>query len=500
MNFICVKNNEAIPFQSIPVSGYPDFLEYNTALKSNESFHCILYFGFIQNSYLVLICCMANDEESNIYITSSRVDISPGNVYPSFTHKHFSFHIFERELHENFGINYIDHLWLKPVRYAFDRADKSSVISNYPFRRFVSEELHEVGVGPVHAGVIEPGHFRFICSGEQILHLEIQHGYQHRGIEKLMISKKKLSERHMLAESIAGDSVAGHTTAFVNLWESICGLKADPDIQLSRTLTMELERIAAHTGDLSAICNDIAYQLGSAVFGRLRTPVINALQQWCGNRFAKSLIRAGNNHYPLTRNTIDLLLKVMDAFEPDYKEMYSKMKSLPSVMARLEKTGILTREQASDIGSVGLSARMCGITRDIRASHPHGLYIGLGHNPVIKHHGDVYSRIQLRNEEIIQSIGYVRQFLYNINSSSLNYRVLPKPEPGILSISLTEGWRGEICHCAITDEKGDLLLYKIKDPSMHNWLALSMSVRNNEISDFPLCNKSFNLSYCGYDL
>ena len=160
--------------------------------------------------------------------------------------------------------------------------------------------MHEVGVGPIHAGIIEPGHFRFICNGEQILHLEIQLGYQHRGIEQLFLEKKKLLQRITLAENIAGDSVAGHTVAFVNLWESLCKYHPERDLQFVRTLALELERIAIHTGDLSAMCTDVAYQLGSAVFGRLRTPVINYFQTWCGNRLAKGLIRAGKNNYPFT--------------------------------------------------------------------------------------------------------------------------------------------------------------------------------------------------------
>jgi Ni,Fe-hydrogenase III large subunit/NADH:ubiquinone oxidoreductase subunit C len=500
MDYLSVKNNEAVSVKRIPVLNYPDFLEYNTGLKSNETIHCIQYFGYRLNNTLTLICCMANDSDGSIYITSSKVPAGSAIAFPSFTRQHFSFHIFERELHENFGINYSDHPWLKPVRYSYNRTDKDSVISRYPYRRFESDELHEVGVGPIHAGIIEPGHFRFICSGEQILHLEIQHGYQHRGIEQLMLQKKKLLERNILAESIAGDSVAGHTTAFANLWESLCGFASVDDIQYSRTIALEWERIAIHTGDLSAICNDIAYQLGSSVFGRLRTPIINSFQYWCGNRFAKNLIRAGYNQYPFTRKTADFFLKVLDEFEPDYIEMYRRMKSLSSVLARLEKTGIVTKEQASEMGTVGMSARMCDINRDIRASHPYGLYTGINHKYITKHHGDVYSRTQIRNEDILQSIGYVRHFIDILPNETVSNNILADPKPDTFSLSLVEGWRGEICHCAITDEKGDLLVYKIKDPSLHNWVALSLAVRNNEISDFPVCNKSFNLSYCGYDL
>ena len=158
--------------------------------------------------------------------------VNDDDVLNSFSARNLSFEKFEREIHENFGIDYNDHPWLKPVRYSENRADKSKTIADYPFFNIDSEELHEVGVGPVHAGIIEPGHFRFICNGEQILHLEIQLGYQHRGIEQLFLDKKKLIQRTTLAESIAGDSVVGHTTAFAYLWESLCGTFPDQEMSL----------------------------------------------------------------------------------------------------------------------------------------------------------------------------------------------------------------------------------------------------------------------------
>jgi Ni,Fe-hydrogenase III large subunit len=184
---------------------------------------------------------------------------------------------------------------------------------------------------------------------------------------------------------------------------------------------------------------------------------------------------------------------------------------LPSVLARLDRTGIVTYEQVLEIGTVGMSARMSGMERDIRKSHPFNMYQGtIRHNPVIKHQGDVLSRTQIRREEISQSIAYCRHLLENIpqfsqfentgpvNTGSVNTGFIAGKEK--FTLSLVEGWRGEICHCAITDENGKPKAYKIKDPSHHNWMALAQAVRNNEISDFPVCNKSFNLSYCGHDL
>jgi Ni,Fe-hydrogenase III large subunit len=147
-----------------------------------------------------------------------------------------------------------------------------------------------------------------------------------------------------------------------------------------------------------------------------------------------------------------------------------------------------------------MAARMCAIPRDIRSSHPHDFYSKLNHQPILKHHGDVYSRTQIRRGEIEQSIGYIRKLLINLPNVGEYGHKVSGPNKNSFAISLVEGWRGEICHCAITDQNGELALYKVKDPSFHNWLALALAVRNNEISDFPICNKSFNLSYCGHDL
>jgi hypothetical protein len=286
MNFINLNNHHSVSVSTIPVLDYDVFIETNVSLiKDSPDRHCVLYFGYRENNSLRLICCIADDNEHNIKVSSSIVNKDEDLC--SFSAKNLCFEKFEREIHENFGLNYIDHPWLKPVRYPENRTDKSATISNYPFFNIDSEELHEVGVGPVHAGIIEPGHFRFVCNGEQILHLEIQLGYQHRGLEQLLLEKTKLIQRTTLAESIAGDSVVGHTTAFAYLLESLSGINADREILFSRTVAQELERIAVHTGDLSAICTDIAYQLGSSVFGRLRTPVINFFQEWCGNRLSK---------------------------------------------------------------------------------------------------------------------------------------------------------------------------------------------------------------------
>jgi Ni,Fe-hydrogenase III large subunit len=499
MKYTTVINNQTIPVSQIPEISYADFFEVNAGFISERSEnHCVNYFGFPAGNKIKLICCIADDANHVIYISSCLV--SATDQLASLSAKILAFEKFEREIHENFGIDFPGHPWLKPLRYPHNRKDKSQTIANYPFFSIQSEELHEVGVGPIHAGVIEPGHFRFICNGEQVLHLEIQLGYQHRGIESLFLEKKKLAERVQIAESIAGDTVIGHSVAFASVWESLCGYTTTDAIDFSRTMALELERMAIHTGDLSAACADVAYQMGNAVFGRLRTPIVNFFQEWCGNRLAKGLIRPAQNQFPFTPYLAQRLHEVLNTYEPEFNEMNAELFKMPSALSRFERTGTVSLENTMSIGSVGMAARSSGLNRDIRASHPHARYPDLKHEPIVKRHGDVYSRLQVRKQEVPQSISYLRDLMARLPDYDEAPLHMGLPAPDSFAISLVEGWRGEICHAAVTGSNGNLLIYKVKDPSFHNWMALAMAVRNNEISDFPICNKSFNLSYCGHDL
>jgi Ni,Fe-hydrogenase III large subunit len=213
-------------------------------------------------------------------------------------------------MYENYGINFSNHPLLKPVRYPFNRFNPKSKIENYPFYSIESDELHEVGVGPIHAGVIEPGYFRFLCNGENVIHLEIHLGFQHRGIEQLFKEKQNILQQTILAESIAGDTTVGHTTAYSMAVESLSNHKTSDELSIARTIANELERIAVHIGDMAALCGDVAYQFGQVVCEALRTIIINTTQFWCGNRLGKGLIRPAGCNYQLTVNAVNEIMKI----------------------------------------------------------------------------------------------------------------------------------------------------------------------------------------------
>lgn len=504
VRYISIRNNQSIPLSDIPVLPYPAFFETMAELLQDPSAHCVNYFAYPDANGLHFLAVVAHDQQGTLAVL--------GHILPqreaklrSLSRDFYGMHIFEREIHENFGIDFIGHPWLKPVRYAFDRADRSKTIANYPFYQIESQELHQVGVGPIHAGVIEPGHFRFLCSGETVLHLEIQLGWQHRGMEKLFLSKPSLIQRTVLAESIAGDTAIGHALAFAHTQEALAGIETPDRLALERSLALELERIAMHLGDLSNMNIGLAYQLGSSVFGTLRTPVINYTQTWCGNRFGKGLIRVAGSHYPFTEELAEKLHHLLIDVENRFTPMANRMFALPTVLMRLENIGQVTESQMRTIGAVGMAARMVNIPRDIRITHPFDAFKNLPIEMQTVNTGDVLARAQLRRQEVETSVGYMRSLAHRLTESDApSAKPIPANElhlkPSAFSVSLTEGWRGEICHCCVTDSAGQVAHYKIKDPSVHNWLALALSLRDLEISDFPINNKSYNLSYCGHDL
>lgn len=506
MELTRIKNAQSIDFDSIQILEYSVFYKIVIDLLKNNEIHCVNYYALYYQENLNFICCLADDNNNDILVLSHEMVRNNLVDLESITPKVNAFHIYEREIAENFGINFINHPWLKPVRYAHNRADQTKGLRNYDFFKFKSNETHEVGVGPIHAGVIEPGHFRFSCNGEMVLHLEIQLGYQHRGIESLMVTKNNLLIRTSLAENISGDSVLAHNLAFTMAMESLYDVEPNIRLNMLRTLALELERVAIHVGDLGNLAVDIGYQLGSAVFGVLRTPIINFMQLWCGNRFGKGLIRTGYNPFPFTKSLQEKLISVLEEFDYKYLDMSKYFFAMPSVLNRFERCGELSLEQMTQIGAVGMSARMVGLKRDIRNSHPFSYFQTLPYEPVLLASGDVYARAQMRNVEILRSFQYIRTMLtqiYNMtehepNESQDRYQNSLKPNQ--FCITLTESWRGEICHCVVTASTGEILHYKIKDPSFHNWTALALALRDNEISDFPVNNKSFDLSYCGFDL
>lgn len=496
------SNPGALGLDEIPVLDYGDFMSFIDLLMREEGTHCLSYFVLPEEGFFRFICCMAADENHAVLLLSHRQPDRPGVSIPSLTATHFQFHIFEREIHDETGILFEGHPWLKPVRFPSSGGASTPGTDPYPYYSIAGEGLHEVGVGPVHAGIIEPGHFRFTCKGEQVLHLEIRLGYQHRGVEQLFVRHRALLPQAMLAEGIAGDTAVGHSLAWAMLTEALSGFQPGDALRIERTIALELERIAMHLADTAALCTDVGYQFGQVVCEALRTIVINTTQFWCGNRFGKGMIRAAACHHPMTARIAEEIVKNIREVASRYEQVADRIFSLPSVLSRFEGTGKITPIQASLAGAVGMAARSSGMHRDIRWSHPFMAYIEHICAPVVLPQGDVWARAMLRRQEIARSAEMIHSLAETRQEGSFvpMRNGIPALRKNAIGFSMAEGWRGEIVHVAVTGGDGELVRYKVKDPSLHNWTALALAVRNQEISDFPLCNKSFNLSYCGHDL
>ena len=451
-----------------------------------------------------LYAILADDARNSLEVARTVVK---GDGFESMTPACPQVHLFEREIAEQYGLRPEGHPWLKPVRWQRSRngrdawqrpAGEAFLPAVGDFYRVGGEEVHEVAVGPVHAGVIEPGHFRFQCNGEKVFHLEIALGFQHRGIERAMEGGPSIRSLHY-AETAAGDTTIGHGTAYCHVVEALSGYRTTVHSHIVRGIALELERIANHVGDLGAIAGDTGYLPTSSFCGRIRGDVLNMTALLCGNRFGRGLVRPGGLRYELEDGRAEELLWRITVTEREIADAVGLLWDDGSVMARLEETGTVSRGTAAELGLVGPAARASGLTRDVRYDQPSGIF-RFSQLPVSTcDSGDVFARSFVRSLEIQRSISFIKEQIGNLPAPQAS-APMGGIEPDSLAVSLAEGWRGEICHAAITDGKGAFARYKIVDPSFHNWFGLAMALRGQEISDFPLCNKSFNLSYCGHDL
>ncbi len=502
MSWLEIKNLQSISTKDVPEENF-DSLRKQIIDSAKNGNRLVQFFGVGESKSILLFVILANDSQSKLSIASSRFDFRKS--FSSITPEIPSAHMFEREFYEQFDIEPIGHPWLKPVRKGIAGIDRNE--TPYKFFSMSGEEVHEVGVGPIHAGIIEPGHFRFSCYGEKIHHLEIELGFQHRGVEKLFLQNSARPVYLIkLTESIAGDTVIGHTGTFASAIESLASVTVSLKIKLIRSVALELERIAVHLSDLSALAGDVAYLTGNAVFGALRTKAINTTMKICGNRFGRGLITPGGVNFDIDTRLRQEILATVNQLDKEISVAAEVMFSSASVLERFEKTGIVDEETAREIGMVGPAARASGIAIDVRTDHPFGAYELFPVHKLTLNSGDVFARAYIRFIEIQQSVRIINELLSNLFEGELKKDIsfLPTGQAGLqadrMVVALTEGWRGEIVHVVMTGSDGKIKKVKIKDPSFHNWFALSLAVRNNSISDFPVCNKSFNLSYCGFDL
>ena len=492
-SFTATANSESFDRSRIPTIALDDFRQI-IIRAVRAGLRVSAMFGQRNGDGADLYAVLADDLNGQLLVGQTHVS---ADGYPSLTLDCPQVHLFEREIAEQLGIEPIGHPWLKPVR--FPAGDEElPLIGIANFYRVEGEEVHEVAVGPVHAGIIEPGHFRFQCHGENVFHLEISLGYQHRGIERAMIGPTNRRALHYM-ETAAGDTTIGHATAYCQATESLRNGHVSARSQALRGIALELERMANHAGDLGALAGDVGFLPTAAYCGRLRGELLNLTAMICGNRFGRGMVRPGGVGFDVDRLRAAAFLERLSITMKDLTSAVNLLWNSPSVMARFEETGAVSTAVCNQLGLVGPAARACKVARDVRRDHPTGVFC-FTHIPLsLCEGGDVFGRAYVRWREIQQSARFVEEQIQAIPAGRTT-SPLDRPAGGQFVVSLVEGWRGEICHVAMTDSDGQIEAYKVVDPSFHNWSGLAMALRNQQISDFPLCNKSFNLSYCGHDL
>ena len=393
-----------------------------------------------------------------------------------------------------------------PLRHDFDPEALTEYpvpSTQYPFVAIEGEGVHEIAVGPVHAGIIEPGHFRFSVVGEKVLRLEARLGYTHKGIAKRFESLPQ-NEAHRLAARISGDTAVAFSWAYCAALEAITQTAIPARAAQLRALALEHERLANHLGDLGALGNDAGFAFGLTQFSRLKEDLLRTNLEAFRERYLFSYIIPRGVAADLPQTAYAHLIHLYRTLDHEVAGLRTIYADHGGLQDRFREAGVLTPEQARQLGAVGLAARASGIPQDLRATHPWAPYDTLATEIVTEPAGDVAARVQLRFREIFESLRLCRALLATLSHTSVEaaHIAAPIPEapPGQLGIGIIEAWRGPVLIALETGPNGAIRHCHAHDPSWQNWPLLEYAILGNIVPDFPLINKSFNLSYSGADL
>jgi Ni,Fe-hydrogenase III large subunit/Ni,Fe-hydrogenase III component G len=445
------------------------------------------------------------------WFAQMRIDVPPEDPrFPSLATTSYSASLYEREIHDLFGLVAEDHPDLRPmVRHGFwpdgyyplrrdsePPAQFSDDGNPFPFRQVEGEGVYEIPVGPVHAGVIEPGHFRFSVDGETIIDMKARLYFTHKGTEKLF-EGRPAADGIELAERISGDTSIGHSLAYCQAVENLAGITIPARAAFARVILLEMERLYNHVADFGAIANDTGFAVAHAHAFRIRERLLRINKRITGHRLLRGMLRPGGMGKDLA--SVTSLPGELDDIRDDFDQVVDICWNNSMLRDRLRGTGRLTERTARDHSVLGYVARGSNIDRDARRDHPFAAYDRMRFKVPVFEGGDVEARTLVRIEEFRISIDLIRQAVAGMPSGAILC------DPGSLPAwqsawGIVEAWRGSVLHWLMTDGAGRVYRVKVKDPSFVNWRALTFALLKNIVPDFPLCNKSFNLSYSGNDL
>lgn len=456
-----------------------------------------------------IYACYRREQEYLVVKTEAPAD-DPS--FPSLTKKFTAAYRFERQIQSLMGLTAKDNPdnrpWIKhedwpadawPLRKTSDASKRlPRVHGEYRWIRAEGEGVYEIPVGPVHAGIIEPGHFRFQAVGEDILNLEERLGYVHKGIEK-RFETLSWQDAPRLAARVSGDTTVAHSLGYARAVEALAGSIVPDRAHWLRALFLERERVANHVGDLGAICNDVAFAFLLYQLHRLKELVVRTNLRLFGHRFLMDKVVPGGVAVDITAGGVKDILSELECVETEFERLVTIYDENASVEDRVRDTGILTSEKARDLGVVGFVARASGLNLDCRIHHPFPPYDRIQVSVPVLVSGDVHARAWVRVEEIRDSIRIIREILKTLPGGQIAVP-LDAPLPDRAGFSAVEGWRGEIIYWVQSGPSGELNRCMVRDPSSVNWLGLEQCIHGNIVPDFPLCNKSFNQSYSGNDV
>ncbi len=458
-----------------------------------------------------VLACFARDAEYLLVKCEIPVD-EP--TFPSLSKKLPPAFRFERQIMSLMGLTPTGHVhsdlrpWIKhedwpldawPLRKSFDAAQRMPrVAGDYAWVQAEGEGVYEIPVGPVHAGIIEPGHFRFQAMGEDVLNLEERLGYTHKGIEK-RFEQLSWREGARLAGRVSGDSTVAHAMAYCRAVEALVEADVPSRAAWLRAVMLELERIANHLGDIGAIANDAAFTFFFYQFMRVKELLLRGNQRLFGHRYLMDRIVPGGVAADLPAEGPAIIEEEMISLLAEFERIIKIYDLNASLDDRLRETGILTAETARELGTVGFVARASGQPLDCRLQAPFPPYNRFPPRMVVLNSCDVHARAWVRVEEIRDSIRLILEMIATLPAGEIIASLADVP-PDQSAFAVVEGWRGEIVYWLQSGLQGGINRCAVRDPSSVNWLALEQAIHGNIVPDFPLCNKSFNQSYSGHDL
>jgi Ni,Fe-hydrogenase III large subunit/Ni,Fe-hydrogenase III component G len=413
---------------------------------------------------------------------------------------------YERELHDQYGIEIVGHPDLRPLIFhdhwpggVYPMIDSTDDVPwskrEYRFLQVQGDGIAEVAVGPVHAGVIEPGHFRFSVVGDTVLHLELRHFYTHKGTEKLF-EGTPVNAGAMIAESVSGDNCFAHAVCYSQAVEKAYRIDIPPRASAIRMIGLEFERLVAHISDVGGLCTDVGFSVAAASATSIKEFLLQASSRCCGTRYWRGITVPGGLRFDLPPDKLGELGRAVSQASREFADLAHLVLETPSIQNRFETAGVLGKEVARDLAVVGPVARASGMDCDVRRDHPYGYYEKFRFEVPVTHYGDVMARARVRIAEAAASSRLIQDAIGVLPSGAVLVPVQTQGE--VQSSSAVESPRGELYYW-VEARDGFLTRCHIKSPSFQNWPAMPFAVAGNIIADFPLINKSFNLSYSGCD-